>query len=57
VELTAPYFHDGSAETLDRAVRVMAKFQLGRQLTDEQVDRIVSFLKALTGKQPQVNVP
>lgn len=55
VELTAPYFHDGTAETLDRAVRVMAKFQLGRQLTAEQVDRIVAFLKSLTGKQPQVD--
>jgi cytochrome c peroxidase len=55
VELTAPYFHDGTAETLDRAVRVMAKFQLGRQLTDTQVDRIVAFLKSLTGKQPQVD--
>lgn len=55
VELTAPYFHDGTAQTLDRAVRVMAKFQLGRQLTDLQVERIVAFLKALTGKQPQVD--
>jgi cytochrome c peroxidase len=55
VELTAPYFHDGSADTLERAVRVMAKFQLGRQLTDEQVSRIVSFLKSLTGTQPQVD--
>jgi cytochrome c peroxidase len=55
VELTAPYFHDGTAPTLERAVRVMAKFQLGRQLSDEQVDRIVAFLKSLTGKQPQVD--
>lgn len=55
VELTAPYFHDGTGETLDRAVRVMAKFQLGRQLTDVQVERIVAFLKSLTGKQPKVD--
>jgi len=55
VELTAPYFHDGSAPTLDRAVRVMAKYQLGRQLADEQVGHIVAFLKALTGRQPQVD--
>jgi cytochrome c peroxidase len=55
VELTAPYFHDGTAETLDRAVRVMAKYQLGRQLTDDQVDHIVAFLKTLTGKLPQVD--
>ncbi len=55
VELTAPYFHDGTADTLERAVRVMAKYQLGRQLTNEQVDRIVAFLKSLTGRQPQVD--
>jgi cytochrome c peroxidase len=55
VELTAPYFHDGSAPTLDRAVRVMVKYQLGRQLADEQVARIVAFLTSLTGKQPQVD--
>lgn len=55
VELTAPYFHDGTADTLERAVRVMAKYQLGRQLTNQQVDRIVAFLKSLTGRQPQVD--
>jgi len=55
VELKAPYFHDGTADTSDRAVRVMAKYQLGRQLTDDQVSHIVAFLKTLTGKQPQVD--
>lgn len=47
---TAPYFHDGSVKTLEDAVKIMAKHQLGRQLTDEQVASIVAFLKALTGK-------
>jgi len=50
VELTAPYFHDGSAATLADAVRMMAKYQLGRHLTDQEVDLIVEFLKTLTGE-------
>lgn len=48
VELTAPYFHDGSAATLRDAVGVMAKYQLGKTLSDEQISKIVAFLKSLT---------
>lgn len=54
VALTAPYFHDGSAETLEQAVRVMAKYQLGRPLPETDVAQIVSFLKTLTGDAPDV---
>ena len=50
VALTAPYFHDGSAATLDEAVRVMVKYQLGRTATPEDIRLIVSFLEALTGQ-------
>jgi cytochrome c peroxidase len=50
VELTPPYFHDGSAATLADAVRMMAKYQLGRHLTDQEVELIVDFLKTLTGE-------
>jgi cytochrome c peroxidase len=46
---TAPYFHDGSAPTLDDAVRKMAAAQLDRTLTDQQVTAIVAFLRTLTG--------
>lgn len=53
VELTAPYFHDGSAQTLDHAVRVMAKYQLGRRLSTEETNSIVAFLKTLTGELPK----
>jgi cytochrome c peroxidase len=49
VEHTAPYFHDASAQTLDQAVQVMAKYQLGRRLTDAQVSQIVAFLESLSG--------
>jgi cytochrome c peroxidase len=50
VELTAPYFHDGSAATLPDAIRLMAKYQLGRPLRDEEIQLITEFLKTLTGK-------
>lgn len=52
IELTAPYFHDGSAKTLEQAVLVMAKYQLGLKLSSEDVKAIVAFLKTLTGETP-----
>jgi cytochrome c peroxidase len=50
VATTAPYFHDGSAQTLDDAVRKMGLAQLNSTLTDQQVNEIVSYLRTLTGK-------
>ncbi|HEY6330919.1 MAG TPA: cytochrome-c peroxidase, partial [Blastocatellia bacterium] len=49
VELTAPYFHDGSAPTLESAVRVMGQYQLGRRLSEDEINGLVKFLKTLTG--------
>lgn len=57
VAITAPYFHNGSVKTLDEAVRVMAKTQLNKVLTDEQVKDIVSFLDSLTGEFPKQTMP
>jgi cytochrome c peroxidase len=54
---TAPYFHDGSVDKLDRAVRIMASVQLGRTLDDATVTAIVSFLESLTGEVPQHYAP
>lgn len=53
VAMTPPYFHDGSVATLDDAVRVMGRLQLGRQLSDEDVKQIVAFLGTLTGDVPK----
>lgn len=50
IEITGPYFHDGSQSTLDGTVREMAWLQLGRKLTDEEADAIVTFLHTLTDK-------
>ena len=52
VELTAPYFHDGSAATLEQAVGTMAKYQLGQSLDSVAIGQIVAFLKTLTGHPP-----
>ena len=49
VATTPPYFHDGSAPTLDDAVRKMGIAQLNSTLTDPQVDSIVAYLRTLTG--------
>lgn len=49
VEKTGPYFHDGSIATVDEAVRLMARHQLGKALNDAEVADIVAFLGSLTG--------
>ena len=50
VAVTAPYFHDASAKTLEAAVDVMFKYQLGRNPSQEDKDLIIQFLKTLTGE-------
>ena len=57
VELTYPYFHDGAADTLEQAVEVMGRVQLGRRFSDEENARIVAFLATLTGGQPSFLLP
>jgi cytochrome c peroxidase len=49
VAVTAPYFHDGRERQLDSAVATMARAQLGRELSRAQIERIVDFLRTLTG--------
>lgn len=49
VALTAPYFHDGSVTRLDEAVRIMGKYQIGRELSQQETELIVAFLRTLTG--------
>jgi cytochrome c peroxidase len=51
---TPPYFHDGSVDKLEDAVVIMAKVQLAKDLTKDQVADITAFLKSLTGKIPEM---
>lgn len=50
VAVTPPYFHDGSASSLDEAVIVMGRYQLGRELSADDVKALTAFLRALTGE-------
>jgi len=50
VAVTAPYFHDASAKTLEDAVDVMFKYQLGRVPSAQDKHLIIEFLKTLTGE-------
>ncbi len=49
VARTAPYFHDGSVPTLEQAVRIMAKYQLGDDLEESEIEKIAAFLRTLDG--------
>lgn len=57
IELTYPYFHDGQVATLEEAVDLMGRLQLGRAYSDEEISQLVAFLRTLTGEQPQFALP
>ncbi len=50
VELTFPYFHDGSVADLSDAVRIMGLVQQGKNFTTDEINKITAFLKTLTGE-------
>ena len=52
VQMTSPYFHDGSVGRLSDAVWIMGKVQLGTDLAEARVKGIVAFLRTLTGRLP-----
>jgi cytochrome c peroxidase len=54
VACTSPYFHDGSIRDLEEAVETMGRYQLGRELTQEQISLLVVFLRTLTGEHEGV---
>ena len=51
IDITAPYFHDGSKAKLEEAVREMAWLQLDRKLADDEVKSLSAFLRALPDKE------
>jgi len=53
VSKTGPWFHDGSVESLQEAVRLMARHQIDRTFTDAQEAALVSFLGTLTAEDVQ----
>ena len=49
---TGPYLHDGSVKDLPTMVKMMAEYQLGKVVTDEECASIITFLKSLKGEIP-----
>lgn len=52
IAMTGPYLHDGSAATVEETIELMARYQLGRELTTEQIADMAAFMDALTGEIP-----
>ncbi|HET9843347.1 MAG TPA: cytochrome c peroxidase [Gammaproteobacteria bacterium] len=55
IALTAPYFHNGSAQTLADAIRIMGQYQLNREIPDQDVEKIEAFLQTLSGSMERLN--
>jgi cytochrome c peroxidase len=53
VAMTGPYLHDGSLTSLNEVVRMMARHQIGKELTDPQITSIITWLGSLTGELPK----
>ncbi len=53
VTRTYPYFSKGKIWDIKEAVKIMAEYQLGQKLTEDEVDKIVAFLDSLTGEIPK----
>ncbi len=52
IEKTAPYLHDGRYDKLEDVVKFMARYQLGRTISQSDVEKIISFLISLNGEIP-----
>ncbi len=57
IEETAPYFHNGNVWSLAQAVKLMGEIQLDKKISDNDTQKIVTFLKSLTGKKPNISYP
>jgi cytochrome c peroxidase len=54
---TPPYFHDASVDTLDQAIQMMAKYQLGRDIPRQDREDIAAFIESLSGKNSKLVAP
>src|ERR1035438_101740 len=52
IEKTGPYFHDGKIATLKEAIAKMADYQLGRSLSEAEIQSIETWMNSLTGEIP-----
>lgn len=53
VEKTGPYFHNGGISSLPEAIKIIAKLQLNKDLTDAEAQSMATFFNSLTGDIPE----
>jgi len=54
ITLTAPFFHDANATTLEEAIEMMAHYNLGITLSKQDISLLLAFLKTLEGEKPAI---
>lgn len=54
IELTAPYLHNGSLKDLKSVVKFMLEYQVGVSISEDNINKLVAFLKTLTGEKPYI---
>lgn len=54
IALSAPYFHDASAKTLEEAIKMMSNLNLGYTISEQQINDLLAFLQTLTGETPDI---
>lgn len=54
ISKTAPYFHSGEQKSLKAVISIMGHYQLGRDITNEELESIYLFLLTLDGKKPEI---
>ena len=52
IEKTGPYFHNGTVATLKDAIAKMSDHQVGKKLSDADVQSIETWMMSLTGEIP-----
>ncbi len=54
ITCTYPYLHDGSVSDLKAVIKIMAKHNLGIDIADEDIEKIIAFLETLKGELPSI---
>ncbi|NPA04345.1 MAG: c-type cytochrome [Epsilonproteobacteria bacterium] len=54
ITLTAPYFHNGSVDSLEEAINKVAFHNLGYELSEVEIKKIIAFFETLTGERPRI---
>ncbi|RDU71983.1 cytochrome C peroxidase [Helicobacter aurati] len=57
VTITPPYFHNGAFAKLEDAIREMGQIQIGVNLSNKDINKIIAFLHSLRGNLDPIELP